>query len=132
MWPFRKKPKSDDIDKKRLEAFGVLAAVSSLCIGPERLPVMHGIRERPNNVSDSGWILASGCESREFADDPRNYKLVPLERMIQDDATLAPMRGWQVGTEVTRLRRDEPWRFIVDGKVVDEDGKVIGGLRDAT
>ena len=132
MWPFSKKPKSDDLDKKRLEAFGVLAAVSSLCIGPERLPVMHGVRERPNNVSDSGWILASGRESPEFANDPGNYKLVPLERMIQDDPTLAPMRDWQVGTEVTRLRRDEPWRFIVDDKVVDDDGKTVGGLRDAT
>jgi hypothetical protein len=132
MWPFSRKPKSDDLDKKRLEAFGHLAAVSSLCIGPERLPVMHGVRERPNNVSDSGWILASGRESREFADDARNYKLVPLDRMIQDDPTLAPMREWPVGTEVTRLRRDEPWRFIVDGKVVDDDGKIVAGVRDAT
>ena len=132
MWPFRKKAKPDDLDKKRLEAFGVIAAVSSLCIGSERLPVMHGVRGRPNNVSDSGWILASGGESREFADDARNYKLVPLERMIQDDPTLAPMRDWPVGTEVTRLRREEPWRFIVGGKVVDEDGKIVGGVRDAT
>ena len=131
MWPFSQKPMSDNLHKKRLEAFGVIAAVSSLCIGRERLPVMHGVREHPNNVSDSGWILASGRESREYADDARNYKLVPLERMIQDDPTLAPMRDWPVGTEITRLQRDEPWRFIVDGKVVDDVGKIVGGLRDA-
>ena len=132
MWPFRKKPKYEDLDKKRLEAFGVLAAVSSLCIGSERLPIMHGVREHPNNVSDSGWILASGRESREFASDAGNYKLVPLEMMIETDQTLAPMREWPVGTEVTRLLRDEPWRFIVDDKVVDDDGKAVGELRDAT
>ena len=132
MWPFRKKPKSDDLDKKRLEAFGVLAAVSSLCIGPERLPVMYGVREHPNNVSDSGWILSSGRESRQFASDAKNYKLVPLEMMIESDQTLVPMRDWPVGTEVTRLRIDEPWRFIVDDKVVDDDGRTVGGVKDVT
>lgn len=104
MWPFRKKPKSDDLDKKRLDSFGVLAVVSSLCSGPEHLPVVHGVRERPKNVSDSGWTLASGRESPEFAGDARNYKPVPLERLILDDPTLASMRDWPVGTEVTRLR----------------------------
>jgi len=42
MWPFTKKQKSDDLDKKRLHAFGELAIISSLCMGPDRIPVMHG------------------------------------------------------------------------------------------
>ncbi len=130
MWPFNKKQKSDQIDKKRLEAFGLLAAVSSLCIGPERIPVMHGIKETPNNVSDSGWILSSGRESNEFSSDAKNYKLVLLERMIDSEPTLAPLLDFPVGTEVVRSKITEAWRFIVDGKVIDDDGKVVGGIRE--
>jgi len=128
MWPFRAKPKSDGLDKKRLEAFGPLAIVSALCIGPKRLPVMHGIREQPHNISDSGWMLSSGQESGEFRSEVDNYKIVPLGRMIDTDQTLAPMRDWPIGTEVTRRNQGEPWRFIVDDKVVDDDGKVVGEL----
>jgi hypothetical protein len=126
MWSFRKKQKDDDLDKKRLKAFGPLAVVSSLCIGPERLPVMHGVREEPKNVSDSGWMLASGTESEQFAADSNNFKLVPLDRMITADSTLAPLRDFPVRTEVTRSQVSEPWRFVVDDKVVDEDGKMLG------
>ena len=128
MWPFRKARKDDELDKKRRAAFGPLAIVSCMCIGPARLPVMHAMRGKPNNVSDSGWILDSGRESREFAADPGNYKLVPLERMIDTDATLAPLRDWPLGTEITRLEVLKPWRFIVNEQVVDEDGKIVGGL----
>jgi len=130
MWPFQKPRKDGELDKKRREAFGLLAAVSSMCIGPDRLPVMHGVREKPNNVSDSGWILASGRESKKFAADPGNYKLVPLERMLETDDTLAPLRELPLGTEITRLNTSEPWRFIVNDQVVDEDGKIVGGLRE--
>lgn len=131
MWPFGKKKKADDeIDYKRLDAFGLLAIVSSQCIGPERLPVMHAIRERPNNVSDSGWILSSGKEPSAYSADSRNFKLVPLERMIETDATLAPLREFSEGTELTRRQPSEPWRFIVDDRVVDADGNVVGGLSD--
>src|ERR1051326_3504395 len=118
MWPFGKKKTSDEVDRKRLEAFGLLAIVSSQCIGPDRLPVMHAVRERPNNISDSGWILSSGKESPEFNSDSGNFKLVPLEMMIQTDATLAPLREFPEGTELTRLQTTEPWRFIVEGRVV--------------
>jgi hypothetical protein len=130
MWPFRKKRQDEETDRKRLKAFGPIAVVSSMCIGPERRLVMHGVRKEPNNVSDSGWILASGGESKEFAAASSNYRLVPLERMIESDATLAPLRDFPPGTELTRREVSEPWRFIVDDQVVDEDGKVVGGLRE--
>jgi hypothetical protein len=129
MWPFNKKPKSDEIDKKRFEAFGLLAAVSSLCMGPQRLPVMHGTRDKPRNVSDSGWLLSSGQETPEFLQDPANYKLVPFERMIEVDPTLAPLRDFPVDSEIVRKEVAEPWRFIVGDKVVDADGKVVGGFK---
>jgi len=132
MWPFSAQPKSEDLDKRRLEAFGVIAVVSSLCSGPERLPVLHGVRESLHNVSDSGWILASVRESRQFADDAKNYKLVPLEMRIEADRTLAPMRDWPVGSEVTRRGVAEPWRYIVNDRVVDDDGKIVGETRHAT
>ena len=130
MWPFRKKQRDEDLDRKRLNAFGPLAVVSSMCIGPDRLPVMHASREAPNNISDSGWILSSGQESKEFAAASDNFKLVPLERMIDTDSTLAQLRELPVGAEITRREVSEPWRFIVDDRVVDEDGKVVGGLRE--
>jgi len=87
---------------------------------------MHGIRGKPNNVSDGGWMLASGTESKEFAADSNNFKLVPLDRMITADTTLTSLRDLPVGAEVTRSQVSEPWRFIVDDKVVDKDGKILG------
>src|ERR1035437_8683012 len=111
MWPFRKKLQDEEADRKRLKAFGPIAVVSSMCIGPERLPVMHGVRKQPSNISDSGWILASGRESKEFAANPRNYKLVPLELMIETEGTLALLRDMPLGTEITRREVSEPWRF---------------------
>ena len=90
---------------------------------------MHGRRERANNISDSGWILSSGRESPAFSSDADNYKLVPLERMIESDPTLSSLRDLPVGTEITRLEPCEPWRFIVEDKVVDADGRIVGGLR---
>ena len=128
MWPFTKKQRSDDLDKRRLEAFGELAVISSLCIGPDRIPVMHGMRDTPNNVSDSGWTLSSGKETPQFLADSSNYKLVPLDRMINADSTLAPLREMPVGTEITRMQATEPWRFIVADTVIDEDGKIVGGV----
>jgi hypothetical protein len=130
MWPFRRAEKDEEVHKKRLMVFGPIAVVSSMCIGQERQPVMHGVREKPNNVSGSGWILASGRESKEFAADADNYKLVPLERLIDADPTLAPLRDWPLGTEITRRNVSEPWRFIVNDQVVDDDGRVVGGLRE--
>ena len=130
MWPFRSKPKSDEIDKRRLEAFSKLAVVSAMCIGPNLLPVMRGKRDAPHNVSDSGWTLSSRQESKEFCDDSSNYKLVPLERMIETDDTLAILRDLSVGSEITRRQVSEPWRFIVEDRVVDDDGKVVGGVRE--
>jgi hypothetical protein len=130
MWPFGKKKRSDALDRERLDAFGLLAIVSAQCIGPERVPVMHAIREAPNNVSDSGWILSSGRESPEFGSNPDNHHLVPFERMIADDNTLAPLREFPVGTEVVRREKAEPWRFIVNDRVVDADGRVVGDIDD--
>ena len=126
MWPFRKKKADDQVHQKRRDAFGLLAIVSSQCIGPDRLPVMHGTREHPNNVSDSGWVLSSGKESPEYSSDSRNFKLVPLEMMIQTDESLAVLRDFPEGTEVTRREITEPWRFISGEDVVDADGKVVG------
>jgi len=128
MWPFTKKQSSEDLAKRRLQAFGELAVISSLCIGPDRIPVMHGKRDTPNNVSDSGWTLSSGKETPQFLADSSNYKLVPLDRMIDADSTLAPLREMPIGSEITRMLVAEPWRFIVADMVIDDDGKIVGGV----
>ena len=99
-------------DPKRPPIQGVLAAVSSLCIGQERLAVMHGVRERPKDILDSGWILASGRESRQFVSDARNYKLVPLEMMIGSDATLAPFARLEIPPEY-----EERAVYIAEGRI---------------
>src|SRR5258708_19966043 len=78
MWPFSKKTQPDDPGKKRLEDFGPAAFVSCLCIGPKRLPVMHGVRMKTTNSQNSGWILESRRELHHSAADPQNYKRFPL------------------------------------------------------
>jgi hypothetical protein len=106
--------------------FGLFAAVSSHCLDPEHLPVLHAVRLSADSELESGWRFSSRRESHEFAADPMNYKLVPLKMMIEADHTLAPMRDWPMGTEVTRSEVSDPWRFIVDGRTVD-NGKIAGG-----
>jgi hypothetical protein len=109
---------------------GPSAAVSSDCLGPERLPVLHAARLLPGDELESGWRLSSGRESPEFAAEPMNYKRVPLNVMLDGDHTLAPLRDWPVGTEVTRCDVSDPWQFIVEGRIVD--GKMEGGQSDTT
>jgi len=118
----------DDIHERRLKQFGLIAVVSNLCIGPNRLPLRHAEKEESENVSDSGWILRSGNESPEYADDLNNYAMVPLNRMIATDESLKILEDQPVGTELTRKTSAEPWRWVIEDKVVDEDGHVIAIL----
>jgi len=117
---------ADAIHQRQFAQHGLLVACSKRCIGPARLPVRHAVREGSKNVADSGWIIASGTETKEFARNPKNYALVPLELMIGTDASLAILREEPVGTELTRRHANEPWRWIVDEKVVDRDGRIVG------
>ena len=54
--------------------------------------------------------------------------LVPLERMIQTDPSLKVLYDQPVGTELTRKQANEPWRWIVGNRVIDEDGNVLAEL----
>jgi hypothetical protein len=49
--------------------------------------------------------------------------------MIDVDPTLAPLRDFPAGSEITRKLVSEPWRFIVGDKVIDDDGKTVGGVK---
>ncbi|WP_038164832.1 DUF2185 domain-containing protein [Verrucomicrobium sp. BvORR106] len=118
----------DDIHQQWLRQHGLIAVLSNLCIGPNSLPVRHAAKEGVSNVSDSGWILRSGDESPEYADNPKNYSLVPLDRLIATDKSLEILYDQPVGTELTRKDTEEPWRWIIDNQVVDEDGRVIAIL----
>jgi len=118
----------DEFHRQRLQQHGLLAVVSKLCIGPERLPVRHAEKGEIHNVSDSGWILRSGTETDEYDDDSSNYVIVPFDRMVATDESLELLYDQPEGTELTRRSSTEPWRWIVDGKVVDEDGRVIATL----
>ena len=117
-----------DTHQRWLRQHGLLVVVSKLCIGPNRLPVRHAAKEEPNNVSDSGWILRSGNETPESADDPDSYAMVPLDRMVATDKSLQILYNQPVGTELTRKDGNEAWRWIIDNKVVDEDGRIIAIL----
>ncbi|HVU18471.1 MAG TPA: DUF2185 domain-containing protein [Candidatus Didemnitutus sp.] len=116
------------IHQRQLAQHGLLVVCSKLCIGPSRLPVRHATREESKNVADSGWIVASGTESESYANDPRNYAMVPLHMMVETDPTLKILYEQPVGTELTRKHANEPWRWIVGNKVVDQDGHVFAEL----
>jgi len=51
--------------------------------------------------------------------------MVPVGRMVADDPTLKILYDQPAETELTRSTSSEPWRWIVDDKVVDEDGRII-------
>jgi hypothetical protein len=119
---------ADALHRRQFAQHGLLIVCSKLCIGPSRLPVRHAVLEESKNVADSGWIIASGSESEEYANDPTNYVMVPLDRMVETDASLKILYEQPVGTELTRKHSNEPWRWIVDDKVVDQDGRLIAEL----
>ncbi len=123
---------SDDeaaaIHPRQLAQHGLLLVCSKLCIGPDRLPVRHATREAPKNVADSGWTVSSGAESESYANDSKNYVLVPLALMIETDQSLQILNDQPVGTELTRRHANEPWRWIRENKVIDQDGRVIAEL----
>lgn len=128
---FRRRPTPAEaaaIHERQFAQHGLLIVCSKLCIGPNRHPVRHARREESKNVADSGWIVESGTESDSYAGDPQNYVLVPLDRMIATDVSLKILYEQPIGTELTRKQANEPWRWIVDNKVVDQDGKLIAEL----
>lgn len=116
------------IHQRQFDQHGLLVVCSKICIGPNRLPVRHATREEIKNVADSGWIVASGTESEAYANDPKNYAMVPLHLMVETDQSLQILYEQPVGTELTRKNANEPWRWIVENKVVDQDGRVIAEL----
>jgi hypothetical protein len=93
-----------------------------LCIGANRLPVKHAVREEAPNSEDSGWIVEFGTEDEAFANDPSNYALVSLERLISTDESLKILRDQPIGTELIRTEAGAPWRWVVDHQIIDEDG----------
>lgn len=111
-----------------LAQHGLIVFCSKLCIGPERRPVRHAARGESMSVADSGWILSSGDESQAYSRDPKNFVMVPLHLMIETDATLNILREQPIDTELTRKHPNEPWRWILNDKVVDQDGNVIAEL----
>jgi hypothetical protein len=126
MWPFRKHTKPEPVAQPPAKAFP-LASVSTICI-EKRLPVMHAVRLEMSQEWHSGWVLNSGRESTAFSKDVRNYRPVPLELMIENDATLALLRDLPVGTELARYYVTKDWRFITRDKV----GKIVKGRNDET
>jgi hypothetical protein len=103
-----------------------IALVSSMCVGPERKRVRYMHRMPPRFKQESGWILYCGEESDDFADDWQNFKRVVLSSCIEDDASLASVLESAIGSEWTRKAPEDIWRRIIDGKVIDENGQVIG------
>ena len=77
-----------EIWKARYAQHGLLVVCSKLCIGQDRRPVRHAVREESKNAADSGWMLSSGEESDVFASDAKNFVLTPLDRLLAMDPTL--------------------------------------------
>lgn len=119
---------ASDFPEQDLRQHGMLVVVSKLCIGADRQPVRHAMRELPKNISDCGWTLHCGSEDAEFTANSSNYAMVPLDRMVATDESLTILFDQPIGTELTRRNATEPWCWIQHGRVVDEDGNVLAEL----
>lgn len=60
-------------------------------------------REAPEFAQDSGWRILAGTESRAFADDPENWRIVDLAAIVALDPPVAELLDLPVGTELERI-----------------------------
>ena len=110
-------------DKRTLDeafaGYGPLVIASSLCIGPDRLPVRFMYRGAPKHDHDTGWTFFSGHESPEFNGDARNFSPIPLHRFVEIDASLGPVTESPVGTVWERTPTSETWTQVFDWEIPD-------------
>ena len=99
--------------------YGPLVIASTLCIGPQRLPVRFMYRGEPKHAHDTGWVFFSGSESEAFNGDASNFAPVPLERFVAIDDSLGPVTESPVGTVWERRPPADTWTQVFDWEIPD-------------
>lgn len=96
---------------------GYLALMSRLVID-EKLPVRFLYKTVPEHLNDTGWRVFTGYEDEQFlANEQVNLIPIPLDRLIQIDASLAPLLEYNAGTVWERHPDATEWERVYDYKI---------------
>ena len=96
------------IDSTEKKAF-----VSNLCLTEGGI-IRFMYREKPDRKDDSGWRMFSGLEDDEYANNPKNIKLINVGFLLDKDPTLLkPLKGG-VGSVFERNDIESSWKIVED------------------
>lgn len=94
-----------------------LCLATSLVIGPNRQPIRFAFRENPENRDDSGWRFYSGYEDEEFESDSSNYKICPLDGILDMQPDLKAVIDSPAGTAWEMSPGDIEWKKVDDYEI---------------
>ncbi|SEF77825.1 immunity protein Imm33 domain-containing protein [Marinobacterium lutimaris] len=96
---------------------GFLALVSRL-VFDETLPVRFMYKTVPEHLNDTGWRMFTGYETEEFLENEQiNLVPMPIERMVELDASLEELVTYNAGTVWERTPDAEGWERVHDFKI---------------
>lgn len=81
-------------------------------------------RNVPTNDSDSGWVLFSGLEDDEYANNPNNYGIYAMESILKIDNSLVDILLNSVGAVFERSSKNENWQIVRD-YILEDDYLII-------
>jgi hypothetical protein len=100
-------------DLRWVDCANLKAFVSELCFD-EGECVRFLYRERPDRNEDSGWRMFTGHETDDYANDPKNTRLVDVGFMLDRDPSLLLPLKEAIGAVFERSTKDEPWKKVTD------------------
>jgi hypothetical protein len=89
-----------------------LGAVVSRRVLDDGHPVCFLCREEPENEHDSGWMVYAGDEPNEYADNHRNWRVVPLRELISRDHSLEEVLRSPPWSAFARKGPDDPFERV--------------------
>ncbi|WP_432694929.1 immunity protein Imm33 domain-containing protein [Marinobacterium sp. YM272] len=96
---------------------GFLALVSRL-VFDETLPVRFMYKTVPEHLNDTGWRMFTGYETEEFLENEQvNLVPMPVEKMVEMDASLKELVSYNAGTVWERTPEAEGWERVHDFQI---------------
>ncbi|MCP4790678.1 MAG: DUF2185 domain-containing protein [Gammaproteobacteria bacterium] len=110
---------------------GHMARVSKLALGEQALPIRFMYKTVPEHANDTGWRLFTGYEDDEFLAEFENLPPVPIQSIVDKDASLDALLDNNAGS-VWERPPGQPWQQVHDFEIPYEevDVEINGDLEN--
>ncbi len=104
------------MEKNKQTRQGHMARVSKMALGDEAMPIRFMYKTVPEHLNDTGWRMFTGYESEAFLADFGNCPPVPIDTLIQQDASIETLLDNNAGS-VWERRPNKLWQAVHDFEI---------------